>query len=509
MLSIVMCLLWVDELAKPTAKSNIHNADISQPATTAIQIGIVVILRHWNIKPSAVVGHSSGEIAAAFSAGILNMESCMRIAYHRGALLAIGASSMEAQRLVDKLEDAKVVIACMNGPSLVTASGDREGIVQLQRLAKSKGLFTRTLRVDIAYHSHHMENVAETYRKSLGDVESGHGQEATFYSSLHGKRAGSETLGTAYWVANLTNPVQFTQALQDLCVHEGDAKVDILVEIGLHSALQAPVQDLLKANIDWGGKFKYLSCLRRDEDACSTLLSAVADLVSRGYPVNLSHVNLDVSKKVLVDLPSYPWMHKRRHWYESRLSQNHRFRKFPRNDLLGHLVNDVNDLEPRWRSKLLLSEIPWLRDHKVQSTTVFPFAGYVSIAVQAAYQQAIGAGQTVTSSTKYNFREVTVHRSLVLAETSEFELSVTFKRRREGSRGGLGDWSEFTIYSCTESAAWSEHCRGLITVTSVDGEPNAVNGKAALEARTSKVEKLIEELLVQLLHSCHLMTSKR
>ena len=505
----VTCLQGIDELAKPAAESNIDNADISQPATTAIQIGIVVLFQYWNIKPRAVVGHSSGEIAAAFSAGILDMETCMRIAFYRGALtlklkqdfpklkggmLAIGASVKEAQRLVEKVREAKVVIACMNGPSLVTASGDRDGISQLQQLAESEGFFARQLRVDIAYHSHHMENVAEIYRKSLGEVRSNLEEEVTFYSSLHGKRVGSEALEATYWVANLTNPVQFTQALHNLCIDEEDANIDTLVEIGPHSALQAPIQDLLKANTDWGGKFKYLSCLKRGEDACSTVLSAVADLVSHGYPVNISRVNLCVSRKVLVDMPAYPWMHKRRHWYESRLSLNHRFRKFPRNDLLGNLVNDVNDLEPRWRSKLLLSEVPWLRDHKVQSTTVFPLAGYISIAIQAAYQQAMAASVTVTSRTKYNLREITVQRSLVLVEASHAELSITFKRQREGSRGGLRGWSEFTIYSCTESGAWSEHCRGLIMVTSADVEPNAIDGKAALESRVSKMEDSIAEM---------------
>ena len=174
-----------------------------------------------------------------------------------------------------------------------------------------------------------------------------------------------------------------------MCVHEGDARFDTLVEIGPHSALQAPVEDLLKANSDWGGKFKYLSCLKRGEDACPLFLSAVAHLVSRGYPVNISPVNFDSSRKVLVYIPSYPWMHNRCHWYELRLSRIHRFRKFPRNDLLGYLVNDVNDLEPRWKSENLLYELLWLRDHKAQSTTVFLFARYVSIPIQAAYQHAM------------------------------------------------------------------------------------------------------------------------
>ena len=478
--------------------------------TTAIQIAIVKLLQAWNIKPNAVLGHSSGEIAAAFSAGILDLSTCMRIAYHRGSLalklkkgfpnlaggmLAIGASLSETQRLVDNVKNSKVVIACMNGPFLMTVSGDREGIIQVQQMAESEGYFARSLHVDVAYHSHHMDNVAETYRDDLGDVipTTSSGQETTFYSSLHGRHITGKDLTSTYWVANLTNPVQFTQALGDLCAHEKDARIDTLLEIGPHAALQAPIQDLLKANTDWASRFRYLSCLRRQEEARLTLLSAIADLVSRGYPVAISHVNLNESKKVLVDLPSYPWMHKRRHWHESRLSLNHRFRKFARNDLLGVLVDDVNHLEPRWRSKLLLSELPWLRDHRVQSTTVFPFAGYVSIAIQAAYQQAILEGRTVTSSSTYHLREITVHRSLVLSETSEVEISTTLKRQKEGSRGGPSKWSEFTIYSWTESAGWSEHCRGLVTITDDDEQPNVVDGKAALEAKVSRIQDSVAE----------------
>ena len=163
-------------------------------------------------------------------------------------------------------------------------------------------------------------------------------------------------------------------------------------------------------------------------------------------------------------------MYKRRYWYESRLSLNYRFRKFVRNDLLGVLVDDVNDLESRWRSKLLLSKLSWLRDYRVQSITVFSFAEYVSIAIQAVYQQVIMEGRIVTTSfSKYSLREIIVQRSLVLLEIFEVELSITFKRRKDGSRGGSSKWSEFNIYFWIESAGWSEHCRGLVTIIDDDG----------------------------------------
>ncbi|KAI4262763.1 MAG: hypothetical protein L6R42_002068, partial [Xanthoria sp. 1 TBL-2021] len=498
----------LDELAKTGADSDINNARISQPATTAIQIALVELLRSWDIKPRAVVGHSSGEIAAAFSAGILPLETCMQIAYHRGSLaavlkeadpelvggmLAIGASSAEVEILIDRITDSKVIVACHNGPSLVTASGDRAGIVQLQQMGEAEGLFARLLQVDVAYHSHHMDYVAELYRKTLGHLDPSTEETAGFYSSLHGKRTTGKALGTAYWVANLTHPVQFTQALRQLCEHEQDAGVDILIEIGPHAAMKAPIQDLLKSSPGWENSFRYLACLKRKENAQSTMLSTVAELVSRGYPADLVCLNHCESRKVLVDLPPYRWLHNRRHWYEPRLSVNHRLRQFPMNDLLGYLVDDVNHLEPRWRRKMILSELPWLRDHKVQSSIIFPFAAYLSMAIEAAYQQAIMTGRTVTGGAKYNLREINVQRSLVLTESSEAEISLTFKQQRTGSRGGPGKWNEFAIYSWTESAGWSEHCRGLVTVTADDGEPNEVDGIAAVESKRSKIKRTMAE----------------
>ena len=193
-------------------------------------------------------------------------------------------------------------------------------------------------------------------------------------------------------------------------------------------------------------------------------MSTVAELVSRGYPVDLASLNLCESRKVLVDLPPYPWLHNRRHWYESRLSIKHRCRRFSINDLLGYLVDDVNDLEPRWRRKMVLSELPWLRDHRIQSSVIFPFAAFLSMAIEAAYQQAIMTGQKMTNTARYCLREITMQRSLVLSESYETEMSLTLKQQRTGSRGGPGSWSEFAIYSWTENVGWLENCRGFVTV---------------------------------------------
>ena len=120
---------------------------MSQPACNAVQLALTDLLRSWGLQPSAVVGHSSGEIAAAYAAGILTLEQCVRIAYargqaaqvladgaalHKGAMMAVPASADRVQSLLDGIERKGAVVACINSPSSVTVSGDEDAVVELE-----------------------------------------------------------------------------------------------------------------------------------------------------------------------------------------------------------------------------------------------------------------------------------------------------------------------------------------------------------------------------------------
>ena len=488
-----------DELFEAVESSRINEAYLSQPATCAIQISLVSLLSSWNIRPTAVVGHSSGEIAAAFAAGALSLHSCMSLAYHRGRLavelkkrfpdrsggmLAIGASSRHVGELIKKVTRGTVAIACFNAPSLITVSGDENAIHDLQKLAEAEKLFVRKLRVDVAYHSHHMLDIEHDYMEAVGELRITNTKEILFCSSLIGDSVDTNRLDAKYWAQNMTSPVRFLQAMEKMCVL-GSGGVDTLVEVGPHSALEAPTRDILKATPGLSKNIHYLPTLIRHKDGCSTMLQLVSKLHVRGHAPNLAAVNghYDMMGKVLKDLPSYPWAHDKRYWHESILSQNYRFRKFPPNELLGSLVDDSNDLEPRWRNVLRLSEVPWLSHHQVQSSTVMPLAGYLTMVIEAAYQRAIMRGGKVTSSSKYLFRQVAVNRTLVIAESMEVETSVTFKPVVQGYSSSSDVWDNFNIYSRTDKSGWIEHCRGLISLDLGDKEVNAINGTGTIAAR--------------------------
>ena len=497
-----------DELDKDAKSSLVDRAYISQPATTAIQIALVRLLSSWGITPLAVVGHSSGEIGAAYAAGALSVEQCMLVAYQRGlaaeilkqgrsqrpgGMLAIGAPQAKVRPMVERLGSSHVVIACINGPSLVTASGDADTISELQAEAEDQGFFNRRLKVDVAYHSPHMRDIASGYLAAIKAVVPTVGSGVHFHSTVVGREKELAELSAEYWVENMTNPVQFVDGVRSM-YHNGEGP-DTLIEIGPHSALEAPIRDIIK---EFGStsKVRYFSSLVRNCDAALTTLSLASALHVLGCDLNLSAINDPLSsssQRILNDLPPYPWNHSKRYWHESRLSINHRLRRFPRSDLLGNLVDDFNENEPRWRNLIRIADLPWLSDHKVQGSIIFPAAGYLTMAIEATSQFGQLHQISVTPATKYKLREVRINRPMVLSEETPTEISLVMRPQGESSNLSKS-WLEFSVSSWTRETGWIEHSRGLTSLRENDQEPNPINGKRQIATERDHYQDTIGNL---------------
>ncbi|KAL8888441.1 MAG: hypothetical protein Q9215_004119 [Flavoplaca cf. flavocitrina] len=264
----------LDELLEDSEFTRIAQSFLSQPTTTAIQIALINLLSSWNINPSAVVGHSSGEIAAAYAAGVLSLSDCMLISYHRGvladslkemrpnrpgAMLAIGASL------------AKAIIACINSPSLVTASGDERAITRLQAIAAEENLLNRRLKVEVAHHSSHMEDIAYQYLQAISSIIPKSQTKVNFHSSVKGGLVDTSSLTAAYWVENMTSRVLFSDGVQSM-YHKATGP-DVLIEIGPHSTLEAPLKDIMKG---LSSSIRYYPTLVRNKDATSTVMLMAA-----------------------------------------------------------------------------------------------------------------------------------------------------------------------------------------------------------------------------------------
>lgn len=291
----------IAELEKPKEKSLIDSPSISQPACTALQIALVDLLFSWGITPHSVVGHSSGEIAAAYAAGILGMEPCIAIAYYRGlvataligkpngmsgGMLAVGASQEDTQALIDAKMDAigDCTIACINSPNSITIAGDAARLSQVSALADAGSIWNRRLKVEVAYHSHHMSGVVDQYVSLLGEVKPIRDARIEFHSSLRGHKVDPGALDTSYWIGNLTSPVRFFEAFTSLCEPRVESKrgVDLVLEIGPHSTLQGPIRQITQTFEGSPHHIQYFSSIVRNADSVSSLLDLSARLVMNG-----------------------------------------------------------------------------------------------------------------------------------------------------------------------------------------------------------------------------------
>ncbi|KAH7322511.1 reducing type I polyketide synthase [Stachybotrys elegans] len=504
----------VDELLKPQEESRVNDVVLSPPMCIAVQIGLVRLLKSWGITPVGVTSHSSGEIAAAYAAGVVTLAEAMAIVFargnflaalqskshYKGTMIAAGCSRKEAEALIEDAGlSSTVVVACVNSPSSVTISGDQESVAKVEQIVRDKSLFVRPLKVPVAYHSHHMLPVAADYLRALKSVlceTRPFADNSIIYTSpVSGKRVlDASTLGPQHWVDNMVQPVLFVDALRELLVGEGQDQVDILVEVGAHGALAGPIRQSLQlpelSHLNVG----YASCLTRGKSAVQTMQTLAATLAAKGCPVDLEAVNFPspshlsmsaLTPKVLTDLPTYVWNHETRHWYESRINKMHRNRENPKHDLLGSMLLGATPRSPTWRHFIRVADIPWVRDHKVQSDIVYPGAGYISMAIEAMKQVAVRDG---TPFTHLELRDVDIKAALVIPETADGVEVVITLQEAESKTLGLKEWSKFSISSVDESGqTWTEHCSGLIAATSQDStvesteEPDSSEDLVAIE----------------------------
>ncbi|KAH7313034.1 beta-ketoacyl synthase domain-containing protein [Rhexocercosporidium sp. MPI-PUGE-AT-0058] len=468
----------MSELLKDEIESIINLPKISQPLCTALQVALVDLLAHWDVKPCAVVGHSSGEIAAAYAISALSRTDAWKLAYHRGRLtsaiaslspglrgrmMAVALPKEAAEIFVSEIKNGVAIVACINSPENVTISGDESAILELEERLLRDGVFARKLKVETAYHSSHMRVIENQYLKAISDVRT---LKATtgiaMYSSVTGTLIKSEELAPAYWARNLVSPVRFSEAVQSL-LRSKIVKADVLIEIGPHGVLQGPLKQILDGERKPKARPNYISMLSRGKDAIFTSLEMAGTLFALGHPINLANVNtkiLDTNARVLSDLPTYPWNHSKTYWHESHIGAAHRFRKFGRQDLIGSPSADSTPFEPRWRGFIRVSENPWVLDHQVQNTIIYPAAGMMSMVLEAA-QQIQDEDRKVDG---YEISKMSILKAMIIPETVHgLETAINVKTHKSTLQGEVA-WFEFVIYSKLLGAAWIKNADGLMCI---------------------------------------------
>ncbi|KJX94294.1 polyketide synthase like protein [Zymoseptoria brevis] len=450
--------------AGTVAKGNLDDTDLSQPVCAALQIALVDLLAAWGVEPVAVVGHSSGEVAAAYAAGILSQRQAIITAFYRGYACARNElkGSMAAVGLGRDVVEPHLapgcVLACENSDSSVTISGDIEALDQSQAAIQAAypQAFVRRLRVPMAYHSPHMGSIAPLYAELLGGHLTPRTPRLPYYSTVYGRRIDDGGLfGPEYWQLNMESPVLFRTAVSAMIAERGPRVVHHL-EIGPHSALAGPLRQ-----ISSGGPMMrstpstYVPVLVRNEDAAQTMLAAVGQLSCLGINTRIP-TSTTTRIEVLHDLPTYPWTYTESFDSLTRVQTLWRFAPYRKHELLGRRVLESSDLEPAWRNYIKLNEVSWLPDHVVGRDIVFPAAGYLAIAGVAVSQLA------GTASHDYTVRQVHFAAALLLHDTTACEL-VTTLRKRSLTTILDSKWYDFTIVSVNKDGTATKHCFGQVT----------------------------------------------
>lgn len=376
------------ELNRSEAESRLDQTEIAQPAIFALQVGLAELWRSWGVIPAAVIGHSVGEIAAAYIAGVLTLEDAVKVVFHRARLMqkATGLGKMAAVEISAADAQAEIVaqdcehqlsVAAINSPTSVTLSGEGIVLEKVVQALQQRGVSCRMLRVNYAFHSPQME----PYRLELSQALHGltvQPASIPILSTVTGQPAKAGDYGENYWSQNIRRSVQFADALQRL-IADG---FTTFIEISPHPVLATSITQCLAEQQDK----LVLASLRRGQAATQTLWNALGELYTHGYPIlwDVLYAN-----GRCISLPAYPWQ-RQRFWFEPKTTTH------PAS--LPYRVNE--DIHPLLGQKLLspavtenvfqayfTSEHPSLfADHRIFDNYLVPGTAYLEMALATAAQ---------------------------------------------------------------------------------------------------------------------------
>ena len=371
----------LEEFQLPEDASRLDQTEIAQPLLFALQVGIVQVFRAHGLAFDAVVGHSVGEIAAAWAAGALTLEQATRVIFERsqaqgetrgaGRMAALGISAEETEITLKSLSlEGLIEIAGINSPASVTVSGSLSALEKLGKHLSDQGKFYRLLDLDYAFHSSHMDSVEERIKDTLKDLKP-EISEIPYISTVTGEALSGAELNADYWWRNIRKPVLFGKAIHTLI----DDGIMVFLEIGPQPILRHYVNECLKNRESQGEVFPTIS--RKDADR-NALLRGIYRSHLAGCPLEMKLQFPEKGQRV--SLPFYPWQ-RERHWYPLTVEGYDLVNRHREHPLLGYRLKE---LEAGWENHIDTELFPFLADHVVDDAVVVPAAAYVEMALAAS-----------------------------------------------------------------------------------------------------------------------------
>ncbi|RMI32138.1 SDR family NAD(P)-dependent oxidoreductase [Nocardia stercoris] len=367
-------------------ESGLNRTEFTQPALFAFEVALFRLLESFGVVPDVVAGHSIGELAAAYVAGVWSLSDACALVAARGrlmgalpeggAMLAVAVSEEDAVAVVADYAD-RLSVAAVNGPAAVVLSGDADAVAEVDRLFEQRGVRTSRLRVSHAFHSARMDPMLAEFR-AVAEGLSYRQPLLPIVSNVTGTEAGDAVRNPEYWVAQVRGCVRFAPGV-DTLIESGVRK---FIEVGPDAVLTAMTSSCMARHPEVEPRSVVVAASRRSMDEPTAFVTALARADAAGIPVDWSQG--DDRPAVRVALPTYAFQ-RRRYWARP-VAANDVWRSGLENaehPLLGAIVALPGSEQVVFTGRLSRSTHPWLEDHAVAGTVLLPGAALAELALHA------------------------------------------------------------------------------------------------------------------------------
>ena len=488
----------LEEIRRPASESRLDQIDIMQPAIFGVQVALASLWRSWGVEPSAIVGHSLGEIAAAHVSGALSIEDAALIVCERsrlmhqasgkGKMAAVGLSSELVRERLAGLKH-RVCIAVVNSPTSCVISGDADAVDEFAKQLEEEGIFCRLLSVDVACHSHHMEPLRNVIAERLRDIRP-RTASIPLYSTLLGRIINGNEVDAEYWATNLREPVDFATVAGRI-FHAGKRT---FLELSPNPALLTPIKQTAALH---DGNAVVLSSLRSGFGEREAMLESAGALFAHGARIDLKML---YPGGRFVPPPPFAWQ-RERFWFEQSRGDMSIFSngtsasvRGTQHPLLRIWWQPADEPTTHYfETKLDFDSMSWLADHRVERMPLFPAAAYIEIGL-AVSMELFGQGPRAIT-------DLRIHKALFLSAEKPVTLQTVVRVGSSSAQGIAtnmrGEDSRALSFACysladselrgsQESSAWTLLASGSVSVVE---EPLAENIPAPIDISAERLQQ--------------------
>jgi acyl transferase domain-containing protein/NADPH:quinone reductase-like Zn-dependent oxidoreductase/acyl carrier protein len=462
-----------DVLRGASGAPSLDRVDVVQPALFAVMVALAALWRSFGVEPAVVLGHSQGEIAAAYVAGGLSLEDAARVVALRSRVVgerlagqgAMVSVALPAAKVQEQLEPygGRVSVAAVNGPAAVVVSGEPGVLDELLAAWERDSVRARRVPVNYASHSLQVEAVEAELLELLAPVAPRSGR-IPFYSASEGRSTDTAGLDAGYWYRNLRGQVGFEPAVRALT---GNG-VACFVEISPHPVLTMAVQEIVQA-VEGAGRVGVVGSLRRDQGGLERFAMSLAEAHVAGVTVAWEAFYTGSGAR-RVPLPTYAFQ-RQRYWPSPGAGAGNLAAAGlgrVEHPLLAAAVRVGDRDEWVFTGRVSQGAQPWLRDHAVLGVVIVPGAALVELALAAGR----AAGCLVV-------QELVLQMPLILDDDTARQVQITVAEADSDGRRAVA------VYSQLEGAGQDApdapggvtcHARGVLAA---DAEQSAVPFPAA------------------------------